>query len=71
MKRAKQILALIGIGVLVLLYGLTLFAAIFDSTATMQYLTAAVAATILLPITLWLFIRMTEIRSKNKENKEN
>lgn len=71
MKQAKQVLALIGIVVLVLLYGLTLFAAIFDSTATLQYLAAAVVATVLIPITLWLFIRMTEIRNKNKEEKEN
>ncbi|MDD6193949.1 MAG: hypothetical protein PUB19_03505 [Lachnospiraceae bacterium] len=71
MKRLKQVLALIGIGILILLYGLTLFAAILDSTATLQYLSAAIAATVLIPITLWLFIRMTEIRNKNKEEKEN
>lgn len=71
MKRLKQVLALIGIGILVLLYGLTLFAAILDSTATLQYLSAAIAATVLIPITLWLFIRMTAIRNKNKEEKEN
>ncbi len=70
MKRAKQILAIIGIIVLVVLYGLTLIAAIFDPTATMQYLSAAIVATVLIPITLWLFIRMTEVRKKKGEEKE-
>ena len=70
MKRAKQILAIIGIIVLIVLYGLTLIAAIFDPTATMQYLSAAIVATVLIPITLWLFIRMTEVRKKGKEEKE-
>lgn len=70
MKRAKQILAIIGIVVLVSLYGMTLITAVFDPTATLQYLSAAIVATVLIPITLWLFIRMTEIRKKNKEEGE-
>lgn len=70
MKRAKQILAIIGIVVLVSLYGMTLITAVFDPTATLQYLSAAIVATVLIPITLWLFIRMTEIQKKNKEEGE-
>ena len=67
MKKAKQILAIIGIVLLVLLYGLTLFAAIFDNTATMKYLAASIAATVLIPVTLWLLMRMMELSEKNKE----
>ncbi len=70
MQKLRQILAIIGIVILVALYGLTIFAAIFDPTETMQYLGAAIAATVLVPVTLWLFLRMTEIRKKNKEEDE-
>lgn len=67
MQRIKQICALIGIILLVSLYGLTLFAAIFDSTATMKYLSAAVVATVLIPVTIWLLARMIDIKNKNKD----
>ena len=66
MKNVKQILAIIGIVLLVLLYGLTLFAAIFDNTATMKYLAASIAATVLIPVTIWLFIRMINLKNKDK-----
>ncbi len=66
MKNVKQILAIIGIVLLVLLYGLTLFAAIFDNTATMKYLAASIAATVLIPVTIWLFIRMIDLKNKDK-----
>lgn len=73
MKKAKQILAIIGIVLLVLLYGLTIFASIFDNTATMKYLAASIAATVLIPVTLWLLMRMIELseRNKNKDEKTN
>ena len=73
MKKAKQILAIIGIVLLVLLYGVTIFAAIFDNTATMKYLAASIAATVLIPVTLWLLMRMIELseRNKNKDEKTN
>ena len=54
MQRLRQILAIIGIILLVGMYVLTIFAAVFDNTKTMSYLTASIAATILMPFTLWL-----------------
>ena len=55
MEKGKRILALIGIILLVALYGLTLFAALFDNTDTMRYLTASIAATVVLPVLLWVY----------------
>lgn len=52
----KKILAIIGIVVLVLLYVATLVAAIADSTATMDFFRASVAATILIPVLLYAYI---------------
>lgn len=70
MKKLKQIIALFGIIFLVLLYAITLIAAIFDTTETMKYLAVSIVATVLVPVTLWLFLRMTEIRNKNKKDKK-
>lgn len=55
MKKCKRILALIGIVLLVSLYALTVFAAIFDNTHTMKYLTASIAATVIIPVLLWIY----------------
>ncbi len=68
MKKAKQILALVGVILLVALYGLTIVAALFDPTKTLRYLSAAVAATILIPVTLWLLQMMIRAFHKEKED---
>ena len=65
MQRLRQILAIIGIILLVGMYVLTIFAAVFDNTKTMSYLTASIAATILVPFTLWLL----NIRTKKRSTK--
>ena len=70
MQRIKQILAIIGIILLVGMYVLTLIAALFDSTDTMQYLAASIAATILIPFTFWLLNLMIANRQKNKKDEE-
>lgn len=62
MKNTKRILALIGAVLLVLLYGSTLFFAFVDHSASLSLLKASVAATILLPVLLYiytLFYRMS------------
>lgn len=66
MQRLRQILAIIGIILLVAMYLLTIFAALLDNTKTMSYLTASLAATILIPVTLWLL----NIMIKNKKKKD-
>ena len=69
MQRLRQILAIIGIILLVGMYVLTIFAAVFDNTKTMSYLTASIAATILVPFTLWLLNIMIQNKKKDQDKK--
>ena len=68
MKKAKQILAIIGIIILVALYALTLIAAIFDNTKTMSYLSAAIGATIIIPVILWVIQMFYHLSNKPDDN---
>lgn len=70
MQRLRQILAIIGIILLVGMYVLTIFAAVFDNTKTMSYLTASIAATILVPFTLWLLNIMIQNQKERSERKK-
>ena len=70
MQRLRQILAIIGIILLVGMYVLTIFAAVFDNTKTMSYLTASIAATILLPFTLCLLNIMSQNKKKDQNEKK-
>lgn len=70
MQRLRQILAIIGIILLVGMYVLTIFAAVFDNTKTMSYLTASIAATILVPFTLWLLNIMIQNQKKDQDEKK-
>ena len=67
MQSLRQILAIIGIILLVVMYVLTIFAAVFDNTKTMSYLTASIAATILVPFTLWLLNIMIQNKKKDQD----
>lgn len=55
---SKQIFAIIGIVVLVLLYVVTLFAAIFDSSASHALFAACLLATVAIPLLIWIYIWM-------------
>ncbi|SEI39055.1 hypothetical protein SAMN02910453_0100 [Lachnospiraceae bacterium A10] len=70
MKKAKQIIAVIGIIALVLLYASTLVAAILDSTSTMRYLTASIGATIIIPVFIWVIEIFLRIAPKNEPEEE-
>ena len=70
MQRLRQILAIIGIILLVGMYVLTIFAAVFDNTKTMSYLTASIAATSLVPCTLWLLNIMIQNKKKDQDEKK-
>ena len=70
MQRLRQIRAIIGIILLVGMYGLSIFAAVFDNTKTMSYLTASIAATILVPFTLWLLNIMIQNKKKDQDEKK-
>lgn len=62
MKKAKQILALSGIVLLVGLYVLTFIFAIIDNPNTMHLLGASLAATVIIPAGIWIigiFVRLS------------
>lgn len=67
MKKTRQILAMIGVIVLVVLYALTLITAIFDSTKTMGYFKVSVAMTILVPVLLYAYTLLYRLLKKNKD----
>ena len=55
---SKQIFAIIGIIVLVLLYVVTLLAAIFDSSATHALFATCLLATVAIPLLIWIYTWM-------------
>lgn len=55
MKKSKRIMALIGAILLVLLYVSTLIFSFIDSVVSQKLLMAAIAATILLPVLLYIY----------------
>jgi len=55
MKKVKQILAIIGIILLVGMYLSTILFAIFDPTETKQMLTASLIMTIVVPVLIWIY----------------
>lgn len=58
MKKIKQVLAIIGIIILVGLYILTFVLAILGQGDWFKYFVASIAATVLIPLTIWLLIQM-------------
>lgn len=55
MKKTKQILAILLVVILVGMYIVTLFMAIFDNTATMSMFKGCVACTIFVPVVLYFY----------------
>lgn len=55
MKKIKQILAILGVVLLLGLYVITLIMAVTDNTSTLSMLEASVVATILIPILMWAY----------------
>lgn len=55
MKKVKQILAIIGIIILVGLYVSTLFCALSQSEEFMNLLMASVYATVIIPVLIWAY----------------
>ena len=56
---SKQIFAIIGIILLVLLYVVTLFAAIFDSSASHALFATCLLATVAIPLLIWICLLYT------------
>lgn len=55
MKKVKQILAIIGIILLVVLYGSTIICAFLDIPDSMNLLMASIAATFIIPVLIWTY----------------
>jgi len=69
MKQIKRILAILGIILLVTMYLLTLYCAIFDTGSGMVMFKASVTCTILVPILLWGYTVIYRL-AKGKDEKE-
>jgi len=68
MKKVKQILAIIGIILLVLLYLSTLICAIIDHTETMRLFQASILATVIIPVLLWAYSFIYKLIKKNAKD---
>lgn len=68
MKKIKRILALIGVVLLICLYGSTLVFALMDSLAADGLLRASIAATILIPVLLYAYILIARLLKKRRDD---
>ncbi|MDD6156837.1 MAG: hypothetical protein PUB52_07465 [Lachnospiraceae bacterium] len=66
MKKIKQVLAIIGVILLVALYLTTLVFAITDNSGTMDLFFASIVATILIPVLLWAYTFIYRLIKKKK-----
>jgi fucose permease len=65
MKKIKQILALLGVILLVGLYVATLVCAVLDRSETMSMFRASLFATVVVPVLLWIYIFIYRLITKN------
>lgn len=71
MKNVKRILALLGIILLVSLYGASLIFALLDSPWAFDCLKVSIAFTIIIPILLWIYLTMFRfIKQRRNDNYE-
>ena len=73
MKNKRQVLALIGVILLVLLYASTIIFALIDDPRTFHLLGVSVVATIIIPIIIWvvgIFVRLDKKEDIFKDEKE-
>ncbi|MCD8299749.1 MAG: hypothetical protein LUC41_01015 [Clostridiales bacterium] len=68
MKKAKRIIALVGVIALVALYVSTLVLAIIGSEQTMSLFIAAVVSTVILPVLIWAYSFIYQLIKKNYSN---
>ena len=67
MKKARQIIALIGVILLVLLYVSTLVLAIVDKSSSMKLFQTSFIATIIVPVLIWT---VTFFMNRNRDDVE-
>lgn len=70
MKKRKQILAWIGIILLVAMYLCTLIFSLMKSDAAYGLFRASVACTIIIPVLLYAYILIYRVLNKNNDNKK-
>lgn len=68
MKKMKQIVAILGVILLLGLYVLTFVMAIIDPTETMQYFMASVVATVMIPALMWIYMYIYKLIKKNNDD---
>lgn len=71
MKKAKRILALAGVIILVGLYISTIFCALSSSENYKNLLAASIYATVVIPVLLWAYSLIYKLIKKNKSDSEN
>ncbi len=69
MKQIRRILAMLGIVLLVSMYLITLFCAVFDTGNDMAMFKASVTCTILVPILIWGYTVIYRL-AKGRQEKE-
>lgn len=70
MKKTKQILALVGVVLLIGLYISTLFCAFSDSENFMNMLLASIYATVIIPVLLWAYSFIYKLITKHDDESE-
>jgi hypothetical protein len=69
MKKVKQILAIIGILLLVSLYVITIVLAVTDDPATMDMFRASIYCTVLVPVLIWAYGFIYRLLKNNYSDK--
>lgn len=67
MKKIKQILALIGIFILIGLYVITIIMAFLNHPQFFDFLMASVYSTVVIPVLLWAYSFIYKLVKKNDE----
>ncbi len=70
MKKAKQILAILGIVLILGINVLLIFAAAGASEDNTQIFNATIVTVILVPVLLWIYLYIYKIIKKNNEDKK-
>ena len=68
MKKIRRVLALTGVVLLLLLYGLTLVFALIGNPHTMTLFKGCVLATIIIPVLLWTYTIVYKMVRKSAED---
>lgn len=69
MKKAKQILAILGIVLILGINVLLIFAAAGTNEDNTQFFNAAIVTVILVPVLLWIYLYIYKLIKKNNEDK--